>query len=81
MAMKGQRIHLVVSRWGKTLAIRLPAKSARKIGVSEGDKLVVEISIEGLWALAPKVRPIGKSESRRLRQFINSQGETTPIAE
>lgn len=79
MATKGLRMELVVSKWGNSLAVRLPAESAKKIGVGEGDTLIAEVSADGRLVLAPQRRAIGKAESRRLRQFLDRQKETTPV--
>ncbi|MBI3042459.1 MAG: AbrB/MazE/SpoVT family DNA-binding domain-containing protein [Betaproteobacteria bacterium] len=72
-------MELVVSKWGNSLAVRLPAESARKIGVDEGDTLVAEVAADGRLILAPERRAIGKAESRRLRQFLARQKETMPV--
>ncbi len=79
MAAKRGRIELTVSKWGNSLAVRLPAESARLIGVAEGDMLVAEVSSDGRLVLAPEGRAIGKAEVRRLRQFIGRQKETPPV--
>lgn len=69
----------VVSKWGNSLAVRLPAESTSRIGVGEGDTLVAEISSDGRLVLAPEGRAVGKAESRRLRQFLGRQKETAPV--
>ncbi|MBX9810431.1 MAG: AbrB/MazE/SpoVT family DNA-binding domain-containing protein [Burkholderiales bacterium] len=79
MATKGLRMELVVSKWGNSLAVRLPAESVKRIGVGEGDTLIAEISADGRLVLAPEGRAIGKAESRRLRQFLDRQKETAPV--
>ena len=79
MATKSVRMELIVSKWGNSLAVRLPAESARKIGVGEGDTLIAEVSADGRLVLAPEGRAVGKAESRRLRQFLNRQKETAPV--
>ena len=79
MASRRARVELVVSKWGNSLAVRLPAESASRIGVGEGDTLVAEISPDGRLVLAPEGRAIGKAESRRLRQFLGRQKETAPV--
>ncbi|MGH8767286.1 MAG: AbrB/MazE/SpoVT family DNA-binding domain-containing protein [Burkholderiales bacterium] len=79
MATKGVRMELMVSKWGNSLAVRLPAESAKRIGVGEGDTLIAEISADGRLVLAPEGRAIGKAESRRLRQFLGRQKETAPV--
>jgi len=79
MAAKTLRMELVVSRWGNSLAVRLPAESAKRIGVGEGDTLIAEVSPDGRLILAPEGRAIGKADSRRLRQFLDRQKETAPV--
>ena len=79
MATKSMRIELTVERWGNSLAVRLPAESAKRIGVGEGDTLIAEVSADGRLVLAPEGRAIGKPEARRLRQFLNRQKETAPV--
>jgi len=59
--------------------VRLPAESAKKIGVREGDTLIAEISADGRLVLAPESCVIGKAESRRLRRFLDRQTETAPV--
>ena len=79
MATKGVRMELMVSKWGNSLAVRLPAESAKRIGVGEGDTLIAEVSADGRLVLAAEGRAVGKAESRRLRQFIGRQKETAPV--
>jgi antitoxin MazE len=79
MATRGSRIELMVAKWGNSLAVRLPADSAKRIGVGEGDTLVAEVSSDGRLILAPEGRPIGKAEARRLRQFLGRQKQTAPV--
>jgi len=79
MATKGLRMELMVSKWGNSLAVRLPAESAKRIGVSEGDTLIAEVLADGRLVLAPEGRAVGKTESRRLRQFLGRQKETAPV--
>jgi antitoxin MazE len=79
MATKDLRMELMVAKWGNSLAVRLPAESARRIGVGEGDMLIAEVSADGRLILAPEGRAVGKAETRRLRQFLGRQRETTPV--
>jgi len=79
MATKGSRMELTVSKWGNSLAVRLPAESAKRIGVGEGDTLIAEVSADGRLVLAAEGRAIGKAESRRLRQFLDRQKESAPV--
>jgi antitoxin MazE len=79
MASKSVRMKLVVSKWGNSLAVRLPAESAKRVGVGEGDTLIAEVLADGRLVLAPEGRAIGAAESRRLRQFLGGQKETAPV--
>lgn len=79
MATKGLRTELTVSKWGNSLALRLPAESARRIGVGEGDTLIAEVSADGRLVLAAEGRAIGKAELQRLRRFLGRQKETVPV--
>jgi len=79
MATKGLRMELTVSKWGNSLALRLPAESAKRIGVGEGDTLVAEVTADGRLVLAAEGGAIGKTESRRLRRFLERQMETAPV--
>ena len=81
MATKGVRMELVVAKWGNSLAVRLPAESAKQIGVGEGDALIAEVSADKRLVLTAKRRVVGKAEARRLREFLRRQKETAPVVE
>ena len=49
------------------------------MGVDEGDTLIAEISADGRLVLAPEGGAISKAASRRLRQFLSRQKETSPV--
>lgn len=70
---------LLVSKWGNSLAVRLPAEAAKAIGVGEGDALTAEVSADGRLILAPEGRVPGKAAARRLRRFVARQPETAPV--
>ena len=72
MAAKGVRMELMVSKWGNSLAVRLPAESARRIGVGEGDTLIAEVSADGRLVLSREGRAIGKA--RALHDVRRSKG-------
>jgi antitoxin MazE len=72
-------MELMVSKWGNSLAVRLPAASAKKIGVGEGDTLIAEVSPDGRLVLAAEGRVIGKIEAHRLRRSLGRQKETAPV--
>ncbi len=77
----GERMGFLVSKWGNSLAVRLPAESAKRIGVGEGDTLIGEIAPDGRLILTPEGRAIGKAEIRRMREFVSRQKETAPVVE
>lgn len=75
----GERVGLLVSKWGNSLAVRLPAESARQLGVGEGDTLIGEIASDGRLILSAEARTIGKVEVRRMREFLARQKVTAPV--
>ena len=79
MATKGLRVELMVSKWGNSLAVRLPAESARQLGVGEGDTLIGEIAAGGRLVLSAEARAIGKARVRRMREFLARQKVTAPV--
>jgi len=74
-----ERVGLLVSKWGNSLAVRLPAESARLLGVDEGDTLLAEIAPDGRLILSAQARAIGKVEVRRMRKFLSCQRVTAPV--
>ena len=74
-----ERVGLLVSKWGNSLAVRLPAQSAKQLGVGEGDTLVGEIASDGRLILSAESRAIGKVEVRRMREFLARQKVTAPV--
>lgn len=81
METTNSTVELTVSKWGNSLAIRLPADSAKRMGVTEGDTLIAEISPAGHLILAPERRTLDKAGIQRLRQFIAGQTETASVVE
>ncbi len=77
----GERVELLVAKWGNSLAVRLPAASAQKLGVGEGDTLIGEIAPDGRIILGAEGRPIGKAQVRRMRNFLARQKMTAPVIE
>jgi antitoxin MazE len=74
-----ERMGLLVSKWGNSLAVRLPAASARQLGVGEGDTLLGEIAPGGRLILSAEARAVGKAETKRMREFLSRQKVTTPV--
>jgi antitoxin MazE len=44
---------LQINRWGNSLAVRLPAQLARKLGLREGSQVSAELTPEGSLKLSP----------------------------
>ena len=78
-ARSSGRVGLVVSKWGNSLAVRLPAESARRLGVAAGDTLIGEIASDGRLILSAEARAIGKNEVRRMREHLARHKVTTPV--
>jgi antitoxin MazE len=72
-------VGLLVSKWGNSLAVRLPAESAKQLGVAEGDTLLGEIAPGGRLILSADARAVGKAETRRMREFLSRQKVTAPV--
>ncbi len=77
----GERIQLLIAKWGNSLAVRLPADSAKRLGVGEGDTLIGEIAPDGRMILSAEGRPVGKAQIRRMREFLGRQKMTAPVVE
>ena len=75
----GGRVRLVVSKWGNSLAVRLPAELAKQLGVGEGDTLIGEIISDRRLTLTAETRAVGKAEVRRMRKFLARQKMTAPV--
>ena len=56
-----------ISKWGNSLAVRLPAKLVEALGLREGDN--VELVARDDGALAVERRPSADDLFERLRQF------------
>ena len=50
-------MNLQVSKWGNSLAMRLPAEVVRRFGLREGDSLDAQLTVDG----AVTIRPAGWS--------------------
>lgn len=77
-------MNLRISRWGNSLAVRIPADFVRQIGIKEGDRLQAHVGADGGLNLRParwsrkafakelaqgsKALPLGTSVLEQLRQ-------------
>ena len=56
-----------VSKWGNSLAVRLPASVVEVLGLKEGDD--IEIHVEGTRVFAIKKKPGARELLTRLRKY------------
>jgi antitoxin MazE len=49
-------MNLQVAKWGNSLAVRIPAKYVRQIGVKEGDQLEAYLGADGALNLKPPAK-------------------------
>ena len=62
-------MRLQITKWGNSLAVRLPVECVRAAGFREGDSVDAEITPAGTITLTP-VKPFGKSAFlQRLRKL------------
>jgi antitoxin MazE len=54
-------MRLQISKWGNSLAVRLPATYAKKSGLTSGDYLEARIDVGGEMHLVPSVPKIDKA--------------------
>jgi antitoxin MazE len=50
------RNETIVSRWGNSLAVRIPRAVSRQAGIDEGDSLALDIKEDGAIILRPTKR-------------------------
>lgn len=46
-------MNLNIARWGNSLALRIPADYARRIGIKEGDSVEAGLTVDGGIAIRP----------------------------
>lgn len=77
-------LELSVSRWGNSLAVRLPVSLARQLGVQAGDTLQASADDLGHWRLSAK-RASGKLSKaellERMRQHLAAMPRTDSVIE
>ena len=57
---------MIVSRWGNSLAVRLPAKLVKQLGLEEGDNVVAEAADDGSLRLKKADKPDPWAKVRHL---------------
>ena len=82
--LPAQGLELNVSRWGNSLAVRLPVALARQLGVGEGDVLQVQAGDDcSLQLRARRSRPkLSKQELiQRMREHLATMPRTESVIE
>ncbi len=59
-----------VSKWGNSLAVRLPAKVVEALGLKEGDRIEIQLAARRTFAIAKA--PDTRELLARLRKFRGS---------
>lgn len=73
-------MRLQVSKWGNSLAVRLPANYAKQSGVSNGDYLEATITTSGEMHLIPSMPATNKSALlEKLLALHRSLPKTTSV--
>ena len=58
-----------VAKWGNSLAVRLPARLVRELGLREGDRVDLRVDAESRDGLAVSREPRPEEVLARLRRF------------
>ena len=73
-------MRLQVSKWGNSLAVRLPATYAKQSGIHNGDYLEATITPGGEMHLAPSVTSTNKSDLlKKLSALHQTLPKTTSV--
>ena len=64
-------MRLQVSKWGNSLAVRLPASYAKQSGVSSGDYLEARIDASGEMHLVPSAPKVDKGAMLKKISALN----------
>ena len=73
-------MRLQVSKWGNSLAVRLPANYAKQSGVSSGDYLEATITASGEMRLVPSLPAVGKAALlKKLSTLLNTLPQTSSV--
>lgn len=67
-------MNLQIARWGNSLALRIPADYARRIGISEGDRVEASLTADG----GLSIRPV-KWDRRAFAREIKTSRNAMPM--
>ncbi len=72
-------MELHIAKWGNSLALRLPARLARELGVAEGATVTAEVGADGELRLRPlDAQPAGRQSRAQLAQDIRQMHRDWP---
>jgi len=74
-------MRLQVSRWGNSLAVRLPVECTRAAGLKEGDSVEASIAASGAITLAPEKLFDKAAFLTRITKLHASMLMTAPVVE
>jgi antitoxin MazE len=60
------KMNLQISKWGNSLAVRIPADYVRQIGVKDGDHLLAQVGADGSLNLRPPAQWSRKAFAQEL---------------
>lgn len=72
---------LQINRWGNSLAVRLPAKLARQLGLHEGSQVSAELTPEGDLKLSPHAPQRPATSRAELLQQIAQLHKLVPTTQ
>lgn len=75
-------LDLKLSRWGNSLAVRLPLALARELRVTEGDALRLQLSNDGVWRLSNASGKNSLSKAQwlaRARRHLRTMPPSAPV--
>lgn len=74
-------MRLQVSKWGNSLAVRLPVECTRAAGLKEGDSVEASITPGGVITLAPEKTFDKAAFLTRIAKLHSSMPMTAPVVE
>jgi antitoxin MazE len=69
-------MNLQITKWGNSLALRIPAEFVRRIGVKEGDHVQVDLTIDGGLSIRAS-----KWDRSAFARELETTRETMPLSQ
>lgn len=69
-------MELQISKWGNSLAMRLPAEVARRLGLREGDSVQAQLTDDSALTIRPK-----KWDRRAFAAELRAMQKDMPVTE